>query len=911
MQMQSEQLYVSTPAAVGSADTNARPRRDLNLDHEQAADLSPAPSNIAIPANKGSKKYSLQEVFNIWAQINTQVLNQPSSAKTSEIYKNKTPGEIYHLDLRAQPELHGNGDPNAVLPKDLDAAAASSLASLSLDNQPSRKLSVPPPNLPAPAPDRLSVATDTSLVSPENILWFYLDPTGNEQGPFAGTVMQEWLTDGYLTFDLRIRRLEEAKFYPLKTLCDSLQNFLLPFKVPLPDLSVSADSPLLNASTASLINGQSATGPASSAFASGLYSPLLPNNGLSGLSAASMRMSSSNHLFDFMGSTPTTEYPLMNQQPQFGPSQSQNFGIDPVNLPNLGGHNLSQSNLGLSSNLGQLGGSNISQTNLALNLGLGNLGQNNLGNLNQNFVNGGFGQLHMPSLLQQQIQQQQQPTLSRTNSGWGLDSPTTLMGANSPTPSAINTNIGGLSGSSPMSPWATGVQSVSRVSSPFVPQSTLASATATQFPQETEESAKANEDSVLNDLHSSMVTGILNEDDQKQKDFSEPLPQKEEPVPLPTEPVEVPGSFPEPSPQKPKQKAQSPVRARAPKKEQAPASAPSQPEPVSAPSQPEPVSQAPAPSSAPAFSEKPSEPAAPKLAPWAKASSAAATESKPTMTLKEVQALEAARLRKEKQQKAEQKQESAAIANALAASKEEEPQPQPEKATFNWANNGSQAQPTTKKTLAEIQKEEAEAARSKNAAAKTSGSNGTAKVSLASSLANSVPKEDSAWTTVVSKKQPAPKKPAQPAGPTAATISSANTISPNMLRAASANTVNTHSVNSNVLKEDFLVWARSAMTNLYPSVSKNDLLEIFTTLPLHSDSSQLISETIYSSSATMDGRRFAQEFMKKRQQVERQIGSGDSGSWSSAIISSADKVPSVDDEGWSTSSKSKKRGKKN
>ena len=107
-----------------------------------------------------------------------------------------------------------------------------------------------------------------------------------------------------------------------------------------------------------------------------------------------------------------------------------------------------------------------------------------------------------------------------------------------------------------------------------------------------------------------------------------------------------------------------------------------------------------------------------------------------------------------------------------------------------------------------------------------------------------------------------------------------------------------------------MVWARSAITNLYPSVSKDDLLEVFTTLPAHSDSVQLIAETIYSSSATMDGRRFAQEFMKKRQQVEKEVGN-DGQSWSLAIASSANKIPTVDDDGWSTSVKSKKKGKRN
>lgn len=933
--MQSEQLYIHQANAANAA-VNGSSRRDASSDQ----DHEHSHSGIAIPPNKGSRRYSLHEVFSVWSQIESQVLGQQSSPKLAAAYKNTTPQEIYHLELR------------------LAAAAADAVASLSVEDDSSgRKASAPPPNLPAPVADRATVSANGNLVSPDQIHWLYLDPAGNEQGPFAGTVMQEWLTDGYLTFDLRIRRAEEPSFYPLKSLCESLSNFLLPFRVPLPDLSSRSASPhfanaanpanAANAANTGSASSAGSAGSAPSAFAASgsLYSPLLPNGASLGLGAASMRLSSSNHLFDFMGpssaaatagTTAPHDYPLVNQLSQFAhPQAPALFGIDPVgvnlshNLPNLGSHNISQPNLALSTNLGQNLGSSISQTNLS-----SNLGQGNLPNLGQNFVNGGFGQLNMPSLLQQQIHQQQQPALSRTNSGWGLDSSSALMGANPQTPSAINTNISGLSASSPMSPWATGVQASSRVSSPFVPQSTLASATTAHFPHDPSDHSKPHhgDDPVLDDLHSSMVTGILSDDDQKhshpphEQNFS----AHPEPPAVPQEPVEIPGSFapavpqpqpvptepsplldtavPEPAPvPAPKQKSQQRSQKSNQKSQQKP---PQQEQ--SEQTGPQPTSNSQTGQTGQTAPQPTSEPV---LAPWAKSTNRAVPEgTKPSMTLKEVQALEAARLNKEKQIKAEIKQE-AAFASAVAASKEDAAAA--EKPTFKWANSsgGTQSQPAVRKSLAEIQKEEAEAAKSKSSTSRnvTSGSVGS-KVSLASSLANSVPKEDSAWTTVASKKS-APRKAApQSAGTTTTTTvgsSSATNISPSMLRAASASSVNTQSVNSNALKEEFLVWARAAMTNLYPSVSKNDLLEIFTTLPLHTDSAQLIAETIYSSSATMDGRRFAQEFMKKRQGVEKQIGSGDSGSWSSAIITSADKVPSVDDEGWSTSSKLKKRGKKN
>ena len=76
------------------------------------------------------------------------------------------------------------------------------------------------------------------------------------------------------------------------------------------------------------------------------------------------------------------------------------------------------------------------------------------------------------------------------------------------------------------------------------------------------------------------------------------------------------------------------------------------------------------------------------------------------------------------------------------------------------------------------------------------------------------------------------------------------------------------------------------------------------------DTQQLISETIYASSTTMDGRRFAQEFIKRKNKVDHTLGgeaAKDFTSWSAAIISSADKVQVVDEDGWSTSVKPKKK----
>lgn len=825
-------LYVEAHERSVPGRTNVNRQRkeqngaDLDSAHQIPDSFASEPtstSNATIPMNKDGKRYSMRQIFQVWYDCEEAILSDIKlSTKNGESYKWAKPTPIYHLELQ-----HAVKEAEAGT-EDLD----NSVRQLSVDDA-AKPISMPPPNLPAPVSQPAPQVTPAvKLVQPSNILWFYLDPSGNEQGPFSGDVMQEWLNEGYLSFDLRIRRSEETQFRTLHEFCGYLQNFTHPFKMPLPEIETSMHTSSSTASSLhetldhrslpgqlhangtgntlgsnlAILSGHNANG-SQSAFNAPLYSQLLPNGG--GLGAANMRMPSSNHLFDFMGNN---DYSLMNQQ-QF-PSTNQ-FGIDPP--------------------------------------------------INQN-IGGGFSQLHMLSLLNQPIQSAQ-PLLSRAGSGWGVDA--NLTGNNS----AVNSNPLGRAQPVPMSPWLSGVQSISRVSSPFVASSTLST-----------EPVVKPEDHVLQDLHSSLVTGILSDDDHpKEELIAQPVFETSHQQPIPTE-EQVAAEIVE---AKPEQIATPAEQVTAPAKvEQV------EPKEVAQPVKVEKAEKT--------TTEEPTQPA---LAPWA-VSTASSSSTQPQLSLKEIQQLEAERLQKERQLRAELKQEQAQIlANTLAAQKNEEKSS--DKITFNWASVSLPA--VAQKTLAEIQREEAEA---KAKLAKTSSVTGltSTKPSLASSLASTVPKEDfSAWTTVASKKTVPKKAVAQP------TISSPKnaSLSPQMLRAASSNSVIGSSYNNNAVKEDFMVWARSAMTNLYPSVSKDDLLEIFTTLPVHNDSAQLISETIYSSSATMDGRRFAQEFMKKRQQVEKQLGPGDSGSWSAAISASADKLPAVDDDGWSTSVKSKKKGKKN
>ncbi|TID29897.1 hypothetical protein CANINC_001536 [Pichia inconspicua] len=69
---------------------------------------------------------------------------------------------------------------------------------------------------------------------------------------------------------------------------------------------------------------------------------------------------------------------------------------------------------------------------------------------------------------------------------------------------------------------------------------------------------------------------------------------------------------------------------------------------------------------------------------------------------------------------------------------------------------------------------------------------------------------------------------------------------------------------------ELLTWARSQLKGLYPGVNKEDMLGMWLSFPIN-EGQEIIADTIYSNSATMDGRRFANEFIKRRERVESLI----------------------------------------
>ena len=135
-------------------------------------------------------------------------------------------------------------------------------------------------------------------------------------------------------------------------------------------------------------------------------------------------------------------------------------------------------------------------------------------------------------------------------------------------------------------------------------------------------------------------------------------------------------------------------------------------------------------------------------------------------------------------------------ANAAAAEKAVKAEKTPVAFTINL---GSASNVPVTKTLAEIQREEAERAKAKQAAAKVNSPS----TSFAHAIANSVPRDDGpAWTTVTSKKQasaPVVKK----AATTTTIPTSVSKTTPQLLRSVSANKQTVSAVNAQAIREDF------------------------------------------------------------------------------------------------------------
>ncbi|KAK9457426.1 hypothetical protein V1511DRAFT_168766 [Dipodascopsis uninucleata] len=321
------------------------------------------------------------------------------------------------------------------------------------------------------------------------------------------------------------------------------------------------------------------------------------------------------------------------------------------------------------------------------------------------------------------------------------------------------------------------------------------------------------------------------------------------------------------------------------------------------------------------------------IAPWAKA-----TEKKTkTLSLKEIEEREKARIAKLKQQ---QEALTAALSkpkmgdidltngNSITgdlsgshSSSNAMPPGLPRMATWAKSSSGSGAA-VPKKTLAEIQKEEEEAAAAR--AKKISGTiitNGVmtaqgkkyaeimsrpsqSAVRLPStpvmSSTSGASNNGGAWTTV----GPGGKK-ATPVGtPTIVRRSMSSSASSLVSTPAPKGAI----VKPSISADEFIKWCRLTLKGINSGVNSEELLNMLMSLPVSTpDTTEIIADTIYTNSTTMDGRRFAEEFVRRRKAVE--LAGGDTwaalgsvastGGLSSNLVPKSTGSPSAQvSEGW-------------
>ncbi|KAI9572769.1 hypothetical protein HD554DRAFT_2285310 [Boletus coccyginus] len=190
-----------------------------------------------------------------------------------------------------------------------------------------------------------------------------------------------------------------------------------------------------------------------------------------------------------------------------------------------------------------------------------------------------------------------------------------------------------------------------------------------------------------------------------------------------------------------------------------------------------------------------------------------------------------------------------------------------------WTN--ATPAPTTKKTMKEIQEEEE---KRKKLTVKESMASAAARRAYAETTVKVVPSAQatgSSWTTVGPNGKPTPPatNPPRPAVSTALNNPTLTTpLRPNgtATRQAVATTVKVAAPRAEDFpitpSHDFLKWLGESLKGLNSSVNLEEITSMLLSFPLDPDQStiEIISDLIYANSTTLDGRRFASEYVNKR-----------------------------------------------
>ena len=344
----------------------------------------------------------------------------------------------------------------------------------------------------------------------------------------------------------------------------------------------------------------------------------------------------------------------------------------------------------------------------------------------------------------------------------------------------------------------------------------------------------------------------------------------------------------------------------------------------------------------------------PSVAPWAKESTEAskgpslrqiqeAEAKKAAETEKQASALRRLALEQEMRQHSSQSAAPAAGLPTTSTWGSGAPPTTPSNPPSPWATasaiktQAASAAAFHKKTLADIQREE-ESRKQKAAAAAAAAqparvSGGKLYADLASKASSSGPALGGPWATVGAggKVKPVGRIPTGPAASVPQTLRATSGASiPATSARASRPTTSTRSVTTSgppgiaAAKEEFNKWARGASKGLNSNVNGSYLrIKLLTLLTVSVDEfltlmsdfpEDLIADSVYANSATMDGRQFAAEYTRRKKLAEKGViepaisgaSSSSTGGWNEV----AKKGPPKEDSAAGFTVVPKKKGKK-
>ncbi|GJN87809.1 hypothetical protein Rhopal_000764-T1 [Rhodotorula paludigena] len=758
---------------------------------------------------------------------------------------------------------------------------ASVLGSLALDSDTldDPLLAKPSSAVPSGAttPARAAPPPGLGNLPPAEVMWQYRDPSGQVQGPFSATMMHDWYRQQFFTPDLRVKRTSDADFESLENLVRRTGDSEKPFLAPKPSAPTSAFSSApgtpqtasqwgaaatsraqtpLEQLTAAVAQGRFAGGAANSPFGSASASPALQAQTLLqpfGQSAAQVdpwgAPLPAATGWTGLGSIAPQQQQVFQQQPQ---TPGSNLPLhSPVDL--LRQLAAQQNGVPGQQSFGQAG-----------------LPADPFGRpsplpsspfFDPNQLVPGNATASPPSWLGQQLPQQQQ---LQQQHPW----------ANATSPAAVAAAV-----ASPLAQFAQPpAQQQQSVPAPIGPP-----AAAPEQPSSWDAAPRQAPEPVVEVTETVIV--------------AEPVAPAAPATVAVVEEVEVAPAAPA------KQAAKSPV--------------------VEAKMAVAPVEAAPEPSPSPAQSTSSKTPAA---APWAKEDVAASpVAAAPSPSLREIQEAEAREAAKRKEaarvQAAQASIQAAQRAAALEAQQAAESLP----SSVNWAAGpaqvpapkGNAAAPWSKpaapspvvavkgqKTLKEIQEEEERRKKAQLAAQQQAGSPAAGK-GYAGTTAQATPAPaGAAWTTVAVKpavvrtagpaasKGAIPGLPASPSTTAAARVASSVPVKPaaavvrpaapaaalastpakpaavprsvNVNGSASPATTVYDMENPPPPTPEFLAWTKQALKGL--NVPLDEFIQMLLSFPLDAsaDVLEIISDSVYANSSTLDGRRFANDFATRR-----------------------------------------------